>query len=172
MACYRDLNRCSGDDIQLSLCWRSHFNITMNDFLSYFGRYTKNCESSFCQIVVTGVPAGCRYHDDVIKWRHSPRYWPFVRGLHRSLVNSSHKDQWRKALMFSLIYAWINGWVNNREAGDLWRHSNEEIFAFSFRGNYVRERPYKEGTPCSACPRGYQGGCMDNLCSKSIYVCQ
>ena len=32
-----------------------------------------------------------------------------------------HKFQWREALMFSLIYAWINGWLNNREAGD-WRH--------------------------------------------------
>ena len=29
---------------------------------------------------------------------------------------------WRGALMFSLICAWINGWVNNREAGDLRRH--------------------------------------------------
>ena len=27
-----------------------------------------------------------------------------------------------RALMFSLICAWINGWVNNREAGDLRRH--------------------------------------------------
>ena len=26
---------------------------------------------------------------DVIKWKHFPRYWPFVRGIHRSLVNSS-----------------------------------------------------------------------------------
>ena len=26
------------------------------------------------------------------------------------------------ALMFSLICAWINSWVNNREAGDLRRH--------------------------------------------------
>ena len=51
-----------------------------------------------------------------------PRYWPFVRGIHRSPVNSSHKSQWRGALMLSLIYAWINGWVNNREAGDLRRH--------------------------------------------------
>ena len=33
-----------------------------------------------------------------------------------------HKGQWRGALMFSLICAWINGWVNNREAGDLRRH--------------------------------------------------
>ena len=21
-------------------------------------------------------------HDDVIKWKHFPRYWPFVRGIH------------------------------------------------------------------------------------------
>ena len=60
-------------------------------------------------------------HDDVIKWKHFPRYWPFVRGIHRSPVNSPHKDQWRGALMFSLICVCINGWVNNREAGDL-RH--------------------------------------------------
>ena len=37
-------------------------------------------------------------------------------------LNSPHKGQWRGALMFSLICAWINGWVNNREAGDLRRH--------------------------------------------------
>ena len=61
-------------------------------------------------------------HDDVIKWKHFPRYWPFVRGIHRSPVNSPHKDQWRGALMFSLICAWTTGWVNNREAGDLRHH--------------------------------------------------
>ena len=61
-------------------------------------------------------------HDDVIKWRYFPRFWPFVRGIHRSPVSSPHKGQWRGALMFSLICAWINGWVNNREAGDLTRH--------------------------------------------------
>ena len=63
------------------------------------------------------------YHDDVIKWKHFPRNWPFVRGIHRSPVNSSHKGQWRGALMFSLICVWINDWVNNREAGDLRRYS-------------------------------------------------
>ena len=61
-------------------------------------------------------------HDDVIKWNHFRRYWPFVRGIHRSPVNSQHKGQWRGALMFSLICVWINGWVNNREADDLRRH--------------------------------------------------
>ena len=61
-------------------------------------------------------------HDDVIKWKHFPRYWPFVRGIHRSPVNSLHKGQWRGALMFSLICACINGWVNKCEAGDWGRH--------------------------------------------------
>ena len=37
-------------------------------------------------------------------------------------VNSRHKGQWRGALMFSLIRARIDGWVNNGEAGDLRSH--------------------------------------------------
>ena len=35
---------------------------------------------------------------------------------------TGRKGQWRRALMFSLICAWIKCWVNNREAGDLRRH--------------------------------------------------
>ena len=61
-------------------------------------------------------------HDDVIKWKHIPRYWPFVWGIHRSPVNSPHKGQWRGALVFSVICAWINGWTNTCEAGDLRRY--------------------------------------------------
>ena len=49
-------------------------------------------------------------HDDVIKWKHFPHYWPFVLGIHQSPV-------------FPFICDWINhGWANNREAGDLRRH--------------------------------------------------
>ena len=48
------------------------------------------------------------HHDDVIKWKHFPRYWPFLRGIHRSPVNSPQKGQWRGAL----IFFW------SREAGD------------------------------------------------------
>ena len=48
-------------------------------------------------------------NDDVIKWKYFPRYWPFVRGIHRSPGNSPHKGQWHEALMSSLICAWING---------------------------------------------------------------
>ena len=59
-------------------------------------------------------------------WRHQmktfPRYWPPVRGILRSPGNSPHKGQWLGALMLSFICAWINGWVNNREVGDLRHH--------------------------------------------------
>ena len=59
-------------------------------------------------------------------WRHQMEAFSallaFLWGIHRSPVNSPNKGQWRGALMFSLICAWINGWVNNREAGVLRRH--------------------------------------------------
>ena len=53
------------------------------------------------------------FHEGVIKWTHFLRYWTFVRGVHRSPVNFHHKGQWEGALMFSLICAQTNGWVNN-----------------------------------------------------------
>ena len=74
-------------------------------------------------------------HDDVIKWKHFPRYWPFVREIHRSPANSSHKGQWRGALMFSLICA-LNkglskqwwGWWFETPSRPLRRHCNELFF--------------------------------------------
>ena len=58
--------------------------------------------------------------------RHRAHYEVTIMGLlaicaGNSPVNGEfpHKCQWHGALMFSLICAWINSWVNNREAGDL-----------------------------------------------------
>ena len=55
------------------------------------------------------------YHDDVIKWKYFARYWSFVRGIHRSPVNSPHKGPWRGTLMFSLICA-----LNKRFSKQSW----------------------------------------------------
>ena len=59
-------------------------------------------------------------------WRHQMETFSALLALceriHRGPVNSPHKGQWREALMFSLICAWINGWVNNGETGDLRRY--------------------------------------------------
>ena len=95
-------------------------NIWTNDGLVYWCIYA----SLSFRLLMHMAPALhlLKTHDDVIKWKHFSRYWPFVREFHRSPVNSPHKGQWRRALMFSLIFAWINGWVNNGKDGDLIRH--------------------------------------------------
>ena len=87
--------------------------------------YTGSRQMFFFSVAIwnpSPIVCSCKSHDDDNKWKHFSRYWPFVRGIHRSPVISSHKGQWRRAGMFSLICVWINGWVNNREAGDLRRY--------------------------------------------------
>ena len=78
--------------------------------------------ADFTIYLLLQIQCDLNHHDDVMKWKHFPRYWPFVWGIHRSPVNSTHKGQLRRALMFSSISAWTNGWVTNGEAGDLRRH--------------------------------------------------
>ena len=93
-----------------------------HDYFNYINRIIcSHYNDVTCRQVTSQYMRHCR-RDDVIKWKHFPCYWPFVWGIHRSRspVNSPHKDQWRGALMCSLT--WINGWVNNGEAGDLRRH--------------------------------------------------
>ena len=69
-------------------------------------------------------------HDNFINWKPYLRYWPFVRGIHRSQVDSPNKDQWRGALMFSLIC--LNKRLSKQSGRrwfetllrSLWRHCN------------------------------------------------
>ena len=42
----------------------------------------------------------CSHHDDVMKWKRFPRYWPFVMGIHRSPVDSPFKGSVTAVLMF------------------------------------------------------------------------
>ena len=69
-------------------------------------------------------------HDDVIKWKQFPRNCPFVP--------LCGEGQWRGALMFSLICAWINVWVNNCEAGDLTRYRTHYDVTV-MRNSYTRK---------------------------------
>ena len=73
-------------------------------------------------------------HDDVIKWKHFPCYWPFLRGIHRWPVDSPHKGQWRGALMLSFVCAWTEPpskqsrrrWFETPPRSS-WRHCNGVI---------------------------------------------
>ena len=93
--------------------------------------------SDICRFMVTYNGNVTRMPNGLVssRWRHEmehfPRYWPFVRGIHRSPVNSPHKGQRRGALMFSLIctlnkrvskQSW--GWWLETPSWSLWRHCN------------------------------------------------
>ena len=54
-------------------------------------------------------------HDDVIKWKHFPRYLPFVRRI--LLTKASDAELW---YAFHLCLNKL--WLDNGEAGDLRRH--------------------------------------------------
>ena len=73
-------------------------------------------------------------HDDVIKWKHFPRYWPFVRGIPRSPVNSPHTQRpvTRSFEVFidmdlrlnkRLSKQWWCWWFET-PSRSLWRHCN------------------------------------------------
>ena len=127
--------------------WRIMMNNTWRTRLLYFS--DTFLPRNFCWKGNLGhlIENKCGYkcissHVDVIKSKHFPRYWPFVLGIHRSPVNSPHKGQWHGALMFSLIFVWINDWVNNREAGDLRRYHTHYDVTVMRLSIIMRARPY------------------------------
>ena len=80
-----------------------------------------------------GMSSWCTALHGLQKWKWHPisssfitthllRYWPFVRVIHRSPLDSPQKGHWRGAFMISVICAWTNGWANIWEAGDLRCH--------------------------------------------------
>ena len=69
-------------------------------------------------------------HDDVIKWKTFPRYWPFVRGIHRTPViphtKANDAELWCFlwfALNIRLSKQWW-GWWFETPSCPLWRHCN------------------------------------------------
>ena len=94
-------------------------SISIADALEILLSCTKPLISKYAEFSIYCI---LHTHDDVIKWKHFPRNWPFVRGIHRSrwipCTKASNAELW----CFRWSASEKNGWVNNREAGDLWRH--------------------------------------------------
>ena len=89
-------------------------------------------------------------HDDVIKWKHFPRYWPFVWGIHRSPVNSPHKRPVTRS--FDVFFdmrlnkrlskqSW--GWWFETPLRSWWRYCNvrETMFALHVSWRMVSSKP-------------------------------
>ena len=74
------------------------------------------------------------HHDDVIKWKHFPRYWPLVRGIHRPPVNSPHKrpvtpsfDVFFDLRLNKRLSKQSWGWWLKTLSCPLWRHRNDKL---------------------------------------------
>ena len=85
------------------------------------------CHSSCCSYSYTS-------HDDVIKWKHFQRYWPFVRGIHRWIPRpkASDAELWRflwsapeQAIELTIETPVI--WDASRS---LWRHCNATVAVY------------------------------------------
>ena len=72
-----------------------------------------------------------RVHEDVIKWEHFPRYWPFLRGIHQSLVDSPQRLVTRSFDIF--LHLRLNKRLSKQSRRRwfetpsrlLWRHCND-----------------------------------------------
>ena len=94
---------------------------------------------------LTRMSPGCFLNDDVVKWKHFPSYWPFVKGIYRS------QRPLKRNLIFSLICAWnkrlskqSRGWWFETPSRSLWRHCN--VVSGSVLSGYFSSRK-SQGSP-------------------------
>ena len=81
-------------------------------------------------------------HDDVIKWNRFPRYWPFVRGIHRSPVKSHRPVTRSFGVFYDLrlnegLSKQSGGWWFETLTSPLWRHCNVFMKSCNVRNIYT-----------------------------------
>ena len=81
--------------------------------------------SSCCKIAVTILSLWENEAASVLEtwWRHQMEISSALLVLCAENSQVASQSHWRRALIFSSICGWTNGWVNNRDAGDLRRRS-------------------------------------------------
>ena len=116
---------------------RQHkLQLPMRQIKFHMWRYSKAIQMTNDNDPSNVYQAKINIHGNAMLWEAFPQHCAeksLFRQPHRCMMTSSNgnifrvtgplcKGQWRGALVFSLICAWTNGWVNNRDAGDLGRH--------------------------------------------------
>ena len=114
------------DQVVAHLSWGSLFMLSFQEITDSYRNMKAALlwyeDSQCCWDTRSSIAQPYRQHYNVIKQKPFPCYWPFVKGIHRSTVDSPHKDHWHGALKFSLICASTNNWTNNWDASDLRSH--------------------------------------------------
>ena len=95
-----------------------------------------SCGASHPHMAIFAIPCyvvailSTSSHDDVIKWKHFPRYWPFVRGIHRSPVTPVTRsfDVYFDLRPDKRLSKQSWGWWFETLSHSLWRHRNGVVF--------------------------------------------
>ena len=109
-------------------------NYTRTCMMGYRCHIVSKSHDIFHTITKPSIRCACTVgHDDVIKWKHFPRHWPFVRGIHRWPVNSPHKrpvtrrfDVFLDLRLNKPLSKQSWSWGFEAPSRPSWRHSNEE----------------------------------------------
>ena len=102
--------KSSASTVQLPNSGRTIFFV---DETNRWRQYTNGINTTRGNIWHNRAARRCKklsFSSDCIPWCHHMETFSTLLGIYAG------------TLMFSLICAWMNGWVNNREAGDLKRH--------------------------------------------------
>ena len=101
-------------------CWRSFVTLSHNNKI----QKDLLCNIQYKHIFVFIKCNALNTCLIISRWRHQMETFSALLALcaGNSPVNSPQKGQWRGALIFSLNCARTNGWVHNRDTGDLTRH--------------------------------------------------
>ena len=102
----------------------------INSLCLYLQLFVLSPVAPTLQSVLRGNSLCTSPHDDVIKWQYFPRYWPFVRGIHRSRwiphTKASDAELW---CFFDLrlnkrLNKQSRGWWFETLSRIFWRHRN------------------------------------------------
>ena len=83
--------------------------------------------------------------DDIIIWKCLPDYWPFVRGIHQSLVDSPHKGPVMQRFDVLFVVSLNNLPLISKTMTLMWRHCSVLMTEIATQSNWWRIRfAYKE----------------------------
>ena len=151
-------NKCYRLNVEENHQWVKNINIPQMVWVTYGKLTTCPC----------AIPHGLKMRLNDQSWRRR-QMETFSALLALCVGNSpitgefpSHKGQWRGAFMFSFISVWINGWVNNRKAGDLRRNRDDYDVIVMFNSGIAR-RHIHFFTFCNV-------KCLSMLITNCLYI--
>ena len=97
-----------------------------DSFVVGFLRYLHHCfreqDISLHPRAVCGSDFICYIHEDVVAWKRFPHNWPFVNGMHRFTVDSSHKG-----LSMRSFYVFFVAVPSKQKTFDFGRHETRDL---------------------------------------------